>query len=201
MTRRATTRPTRRPARRGRGARRSRADPTPAVSNSRRTASGVTTPRVARWSSNAAFCRCPIGATSDHYRNFGVDIDGYIAHNEVDWRRLDELTRRRPTAGREPATDRAGRAGPAIPAGLRAIVLRPYELSGPTLTARLTRLVAAASGVIYGKRARSLNVLRTFFTISFPAAVLVPTAGDRHRGGPVPGARRWSCAFGCSTIP
>ena len=26
----------------------------------------------------------------DHYRNFGVDIDGYIARNEADWRRLDE---------------------------------------------------------------------------------------------------------------
>jgi uncharacterized membrane protein SpoIIM required for sporulation len=41
----------------------------------------------------------------------------------------------------------------------------------PALTARLTRLVAAASGVIYGKRSRSWRTLRTFFVVSFPAAV------------------------------
>lgn len=41
----------------------------------------------------------------------------------------------------------------------------------PSLDARLTRLVAAASGVIYGKRARSLHALQTFFVVSFPAAV------------------------------
>jgi uncharacterized membrane protein SpoIIM required for sporulation len=100
-----------------------------------------------------------------------VDIDGYIAHNEADWRRLGELTKR---ARRQVAN--------LQPSELDELIQRYQQVSAqlsyvrtnyrdPTLTARLTRLVAAASGVIYGKRARSLNVLRTFFTISFPAAV------------------------------
>ncbi len=100
-----------------------------------------------------------------------MDIDGYIARNEADWRRLDELTRR------------ARRSIAALqPNELDELIQRYQQVSAqlsyvrtnfrdPTLTARLTRLVASASGVIYGKRARSLHVLRTFFTISFPAAV------------------------------
>jgi uncharacterized membrane protein SpoIIM required for sporulation len=100
-----------------------------------------------------------------------VDIDGYIARNEASWRRLDELTRR---ARR--------RVSSLTPPEVDELVQRYQQVSAhlsyarthyrdPTLTARLTRLVAAASGVIYGKRARSLSALQTFFRVSFPAAV------------------------------
>jgi uncharacterized membrane protein SpoIIM required for sporulation len=41
----------------------------------------------------------------------------------------------------------------------------------PPLTARLTRLVADASGVVYGTRPRTLRAVGTFFTTTFPAAV------------------------------
>ena len=41
----------------------------------------------------------------------------------------------------------------------------------PALVARLTRLVAASGGVLYGTRSRSLAGLARFFTTSFPAAV------------------------------
>lgn len=41
----------------------------------------------------------------------------------------------------------------------------------PGLTAYLTRIVAEANGVIYGKRARSLAAAGRFFAVTFPAAV------------------------------
>jgi uncharacterized membrane protein SpoIIM required for sporulation len=101
----------------------------------------------------------------------GVDIDGYIARNEPGWRRLDELTRR---ARR--------RVSSLAPQELDELVQRYQHASAqlsyvrtyyrdPSLTARLTRLVAAASGVIYGKRTRSARAIGTFFGVSFPAAV------------------------------
>jgi len=100
-----------------------------------------------------------------------VDIDGYIARNESSWRRLDDLTRR---ARRKVST--------LEPHELDELVQRYQQVSAqlsyvrtyyrdPSLTARLTRLVAAASGVIYGKRARSLRTVHRFFVVTFPAAV------------------------------
>jgi uncharacterized membrane protein SpoIIM required for sporulation len=100
-----------------------------------------------------------------------VDIDGYIARNEPGWQRLDELTRRA-----------RSRVSQLAPGELEELVQRYQRVSAqlsyartyyrdPTLTARLTRLVAASSGVIYGKRPRSLHALRTFFVVTFPAAV------------------------------
>lgn len=41
----------------------------------------------------------------------------------------------------------------------------------PGLTGRLTRLVADANGVIYGKRNRSLAAVGRFFAVTFPGAV------------------------------
>jgi uncharacterized membrane protein SpoIIM required for sporulation len=101
----------------------------------------------------------------------GVDIDGYITRNEQTWRRLDELTRRaRRSVSRLTADE------------LDELIRRYQQVSAqlsfarthyrdPSLDARLTRLVAGASGVIYGKRARSLHAVRTFFVVTFPAAV------------------------------
>jgi len=67
-------------------------EPTPAVSNSRSTASGVTMP-LGCW------------RLTLHYRNGGVDIDRYIARNQATWARLAELTgrARRQVASLSPA--------------------------------------------------------------------------------------------------
>lgn len=105
------------------------------------------------------------------YRNVGVDIDGYIARNEAGWRRLDDLTKRarRRVANLEPyeldeLVQRYQQASAQLSYVRTAFPDRP-------LIARLTRLVAAASGVIYGKRARSWNGVTRFFARSFPAAI------------------------------
>lgn len=106
-----------------------------------------------------------------HYGTRGVDIDRYIASNEPSWQRLVDLTKR--------ARHRVGDLTPAELDELIQVYQRTSaQLSyartyfhDTALTNRLTRLVAGASGVIYGKRARTSRPIRTFFAISFPAAV------------------------------
>ena len=100
-----------------------------------------------------------------------MDIDGYIARNEPTWQRLAQLTSR---ARR--------RVGDLAPDELDELIqlyqrtsaqqsyVRTYFHDG-ALTNRLTRLVADASGVIYGKRARTSRPIRMFFAVSYPAAV------------------------------
>ncbi len=100
-----------------------------------------------------------------------MDIDWYIARNEPTWDRLAGLTQR--------ARRRVGDLSPFELDELLQLYQRTSaQLSyartyyrDPALTARLTRLVAEASGVIYGKRARRGNAIRTFFAITYPAAV------------------------------
>ncbi|HEY5153188.1 MAG TPA: stage II sporulation protein M [Acidimicrobiales bacterium] len=100
-----------------------------------------------------------------------MDIDSYIARNQPSWDRLAQLTGQ----ARHRVADLA-------PTELDELVqlyqrtsaqlsyARTY-FNDPPLTNRLTRLVAAASGVIYGKRTRSWRALSQFFAVSFPAAV------------------------------
>jgi uncharacterized membrane protein SpoIIM required for sporulation len=100
-----------------------------------------------------------------------MDIDRYIARNQAGWERLGSLTAR---ARR--------RVGDLSPAELEELVqlyqrasaqlsyVRTYYRD-PPLTARLTRLVADASGVVYGTRPRTLRTVGRFFTTTFPAAV------------------------------
>ncbi len=100
-----------------------------------------------------------------------MDIDGYIAHNQPHWIRLGELTRR--------ARKRVGDLSPAELDELIGLYQRTSaQLSyarpafrDNALTARLTRLVADASGVIYGTRPRVWQTVRTFFVVTYPAAV------------------------------
>jgi len=100
-----------------------------------------------------------------------VDIDRYIARNQASWDRLDELTRR---ARR--------RVGDLSPAELDELLQRYQRTAAqlsyvrttyrdPALTGRLAASVAAAYGVVYGKRARTWRTLAEFFTATFPAAV------------------------------
>ncbi len=99
-----------------------------------------------------------------------MDIDRYIARHEATWSRLAELTaraRRAPGLGTE---------------GVEELVSCYQRTSShlahtrgayrdAALTARLTGLVAAASGVIYGSRPGTGRGVRRFLSITFPAAV------------------------------
>jgi uncharacterized membrane protein SpoIIM required for sporulation len=100
-----------------------------------------------------------------------VDIDRFIARNAGTWNRLDELS------------SRAGRGlGRLTPAEVDELVDTYQRVSShlsharvaygdPALTARLTRLVGQANGVIYASRSRTLRAVRDFFVWRFPAAV------------------------------
>jgi uncharacterized membrane protein SpoIIM required for sporulation len=100
-----------------------------------------------------------------------VDIDSYIARNQVAWQQLDDLTRRgrRSIANLTPDELDLLLALYQRTSAQLSYVRTAYR--EPALTSRLTRLVASANGVIYGKRTRSLRTVADFFTISFPAAV------------------------------
>ena len=138
-------------------------EPAPAVSNSSTTASGVTTP--------AASSGFRGGPVTVQYRNPGVDIDLYIARNQPTWDRLAELTAR---ACRRVGDLDSSELDELLQLYQRTSAHLSYARTyfhDTALTARLTRLVADASGVIYGKRARSTKPLRTFFAVTYPAAV------------------------------
>lgn len=100
-----------------------------------------------------------------------MDVDRFITTNQASWSRLEQLT----------AAARAGgtRLQPAQVDELVQLYQRASthlshartQQADPALIARLTRLVAASGGVLYGTRSRSLSGLARFFTTSFPAAV------------------------------
>ena len=100
-----------------------------------------------------------------------MDIDSYMARNGASCVRLEELTGR---ARRSPA-----QLSPAELEELVALYQRTsaqlshvrVRYGDAALTARLTRLVAAANALVYGRRTKSLRVLVDFFTATFPAAV------------------------------
>jgi uncharacterized membrane protein SpoIIM required for sporulation len=100
-----------------------------------------------------------------------VDIDRFIARNAPTWDRLGELS------------SRAGRGLRRLtPAEVDELVETYQRVSShlsharvayrdPALTARLTRLVGQANGVIYASRSRTLRAVGDFFVWRFPAAV------------------------------
>src|SRR4051794_27230845 len=106
-------------------------------------------PHPPGWNQRAHPCVVPTTVT------VAVDIDRYIARNQPGWARLEELT----------SGARRG-IGSLAPDELEELVQLYQRVSSqlsyvrtyyqdPTLTTRLTRIVAAANGVIYGKRART----------------------------------------------
>lgn len=100
-----------------------------------------------------------------------MDIDRFINSNEPVWTRLDELTRRART--RVAALD-DGELDELVQLYQRTSAQLSYArtfFGDPALTARLTKLVAAAANVIYGKRPRTLQTVAQFFATTFPAAV------------------------------
>jgi len=100
-----------------------------------------------------------------------VDIDRFIARNAPTWDRLDELS------------SRAGRGLRRLsPSEVDELVEKYQRVSSHLsharvayadagLTARLTRLVSQANGVIYASRSRTMRAVADFFAWRFPAAV------------------------------
>lgn len=100
-----------------------------------------------------------------------MDIDRYIARNQPTWVRLDELTvRARTKVGDLSTTELEELVQLYQRTSAHLSYARTY-LRDTSLTARLTRLVAAANGVIYGKRARTTRTITDFFRFTFPGAV------------------------------
>jgi uncharacterized membrane protein SpoIIM required for sporulation len=100
-----------------------------------------------------------------------MDIDRYIARNQPTWERLSTLTamaRRRVRSVPPDQLDELVQLYQRTSAHLS--YSRSY-FGDTALTLRLTQLVANASGVIYGKRAKTWRGIAQFFTTTFPAAV------------------------------
>lgn len=100
-----------------------------------------------------------------------MDVDRYIADNQPTWDRLAWLTtraRRRVGALDDAELDELVQLYQRVATQLSHA--RTY-LGDTALTARLTRLVADAHAVIYGRRARTIRTLRAFFAYTLPAAV------------------------------
>lgn len=100
-----------------------------------------------------------------------MDIDRYIAVHQPSWDRLAALTAK---ARRSVRGLQAGELDELVSLYQRVSAHLSYvrtNFDNPALTTRLTRLVAAASGVIYGKRARTVSAFVEFFRSTFPAAV------------------------------
>jgi len=100
-----------------------------------------------------------------------VDIDRYIARNQAAWERLDDLTRRARRRVRSLGPDELDELIQLYQRTSAQLSYARTYYDDQALTTRLTRLVAAASGVIYGTRPRTLRAVGGFFAETFPAAV------------------------------
>jgi uncharacterized membrane protein SpoIIM required for sporulation len=100
-----------------------------------------------------------------------VDVDRFITTNQASWHRLEQLTAAASGSG---ARLRPAEVDELVQLYQRASTHLSHartQQADPALIARLTRLVAAAGGVLYGARSRSLAGVGRFFTTTFPAAV------------------------------
>lgn len=100
-----------------------------------------------------------------------MDIDRFIARNQPTWQRLDALTARARRGVRSLAPGELDELVQLYQRTSAHLSHARTYYGDAALTRRLTSLVAAASGVIYGKRARTLRAVGRFFTSTFPAAV------------------------------
>ncbi len=95
-----------------------------------------------------------------------VDLDAYVAEHAGEWRRLEQLSRRRRLAAEE--------ADELIAlyhrTGTHLSVVRS-RAADPALVARLSRLVLTARGAITGGGTFSWTAVGRFFTTTFPLAV------------------------------
>ncbi len=99
-----------------------------------------------------------------------MDIDRYVAEHEQPWQRLAVLARR----ARHPKHLGVGELDELLALYQRTATNLSYvrtAVDDPALVGRLTRLVAAAHGAIYGQPIRGRRTVRRFFTEAFPAAL------------------------------
>ncbi len=95
-----------------------------------------------------------------------MDLDAYVAEHAAQWRRLDDLSRRRRLSPEE--TDEL--VALYQRAGTHLSVIRSRS-PDPALVARLSRILLAARGAITGGSAFSWRTVGRFFTATFPLAV------------------------------
>ncbi len=100
-----------------------------------------------------------------------MDVDELLERRRPAW---DELRRRTVEARRRPGSLSAADVDALVDGYLAAsadLALVRARTDEPALEAELTRLVAEASGVVYGTTARSTSAVRRWATEQFPAAV------------------------------
>ena len=100
-----------------------------------------------------------------------MDIDRYIATNQLRWQRLDDLSRR---AGVRPGSLDADELDELLRLYQRVSAQLSYvrtHYGDPGLTSTLSATVGRAHQVVYRQRSGGLRAVATFFTSTFPAAV------------------------------
>ena len=95
-----------------------------------------------------------------------MDLDAYVAEHAAEWRRLDQLSRRRRVTAAE--ADELVALYQRAATHLSVVRSRSPD---PALVARLSRLVLAARNAITGAPAFSWSRVGHFFTAGFPLAV------------------------------
>jgi uncharacterized membrane protein SpoIIM required for sporulation len=95
-----------------------------------------------------------------------VDLDAYIAEHEGEWRRLEELLRRRRLTGGE--GDEMIALYQRTATHLSAVQSRAPD---PALVARLSRLVSRSRAAVAGTTSSSWTSVGRFFLVGFPVAV------------------------------
>ncbi len=95
-----------------------------------------------------------------------MDLDAYVAEHAGEWRRLDQLSRRRRLSA--PEADELVILYQRTATHLSAVRSRSPD---PALVARLSRLVLQARAALTGGPAFSWRSIGRFFTVGFPLAV------------------------------
>ena len=95
-----------------------------------------------------------------------MDLDAYVAEHAAQWRRLEDLARRRKLSPEE--TDELVALYQRTGTHLSVIRSRSPD---PALVARLSRILLAARGALTGGTAFSWRTVGRFFTATFPLAV------------------------------
>lgn len=97
-----------------------------------------------------------------------MDLDAFVTEHAAQWRRLEQLSRRRVTKLSADEVDELVMLYQRTATHLSAIKSRSPD---PALLARLSRLVLLARGAITGGRQFHLGRLAGFFVRDFPAAL------------------------------
>jgi uncharacterized membrane protein SpoIIM required for sporulation len=95
-----------------------------------------------------------------------VDLDAYVAEHAAEWRRLEDLVKRRRLSAHE--ADELITLYQRTATHLSAVQSRTPD---PALIGRLSRLVSRARAAVAGSSAPAWKSVLTFFTTTFPVAV------------------------------